>query len=179
MKEEWIHYLEECRQRLLRYVLVLGVTFAILAYFAKNIYHWLTLPLLAHLAKDASLIAISVPAPFLVPFKSAFAASVFLTVPYLCYQIWMFVAPALYQKEKRLVWLLLASSSLLFYLGVVFAYFVVLPLVFQFFIYVAPAGVEVKPDIGQYFSFTMRLFFAFGFCFEVPVVMLLLVWMGF
>ena len=162
----------------MRSLLIFGVVFGILSIFANKIYHLLTLPLLEHMAEGPALIATSVPAPFLVPFKSALMAALFITVPYLLYQLWMFIAPALYRNERKLLWLLLISSSLLFYFGTAFAYFIVLPLVFKFFIYIAPVGVEVKPDISQYFSFTLKIFFAFGLSFELPVAILLLVWSG-
>ncbi len=169
-----VSYLIELRRRLILYLLVLGVVFAGLAYFANDVYHIFAIPLLKHLPEGPGLIAISVPAPFLVPFKSALVASIFITIPYLLYQVWCFVAPGLYRQERKLVWLLLITSSILFYCGALFAYFIVLPLVFKFFIAVAPAGVEVQPDIAQYFSFLMRLLLAFGFSFELPVLVVLL-----
>ena len=174
LMSDMLAYLIELRRRLIRYLLVLGVVFAVLAYFANDVYHLLAVPLLKHLPEGPGLIAIAVPAPFLIPFKSALVASIFITIPYFLYQLWCFIAPGLYRQERKLLWLLLLTSSALFYLGTLFAYFVVLPLVFQFFIAVAPAGVEVKPDIAQYFSFLMRLFLAFGFSFELPVAIVLL-----
>jgi len=169
-----VSYLIELRRRLMHYLLVLGIVFAVLAYFSNDVYHILALPLLRLLPAGPGLIAISVPAPFLVPFKSALVASIFITIPYLLYQLWHFIAPGLYRQERKLAWLLLFTSSILFYGGVLFSYFVVLPLVFQFFIAVAPVGVEVKPDIAQYFSFLMRMFLAFGFSFELPIAIVLL-----
>jgi len=169
-----LSYLIELRRRLIQYLLVLGIVFAALAYFANDVYHLLTIPLLQHLPEGPGLIAISVPAPFLVPFKSALVASVFITAPYLLYQLWRFVVPGLYRHERQFVWLLLLTSSILFYIGTSFAYFVVLPLVFKFFIAVAPAGVEVQPDIAQYFSFFIRMLLAFGFSFELPILIVLL-----
>jgi len=160
MKESLAHLIE-LRQRLIHYLWVMGVVFAVFAFFSKAIYHLLTLPLLGHVAGGVGLIAISVPAPFLVPLKSALFLSIFVTVPYLFYQIWAFVAPALYQRERKLLWALLGSSSVLFYGGVAFAYFLVLPLVLQFFVAMAPVGVTVKPGMSEYFSFSVRLFFAF------------------
>jgi len=167
-------YLIELRRRLIQYLLVLGVVFAVFAYFANDIYHLFAMPLLKHLPEGPGLIAIAVPAPFLVPFKSALVASVFITMPYLMYQLWRFVVPGLYQRERRLVWILLLVSSFLFYAGAMFAYFIVLPVVLKFFMSVAPAGVEVKPDIAQYFGFLMRMMLAFGFSFELPVLIVLL-----
>lgn len=177
MKESIAHLIE-LRQRLIRYLSVMGVVFAVFAFFSKSIYHLLTLPLLGHVAGGVGLIAISVPAPFLVPLKSALFLSIFVTVPYLFYQVWAFIAPALYQRERKLLWALLGSSSVLFYGGVAFAYFLVLPWVLQFFVAMAPVGVTVKPGMSEYFSFSVRLFFAFGFSFELPVLIVLLDAMG-
>ena len=175
---ESIQFLLEIRTRLLRYFLVLLGVAVPAIYFAKYIYHWLALPLIQHMQHGPGLIAIGVPAPLVIPIKAALAFSFFVTTPYLLFQLWRFIAPGLYQHERRFVWPLLATSVVLFYLGIIFAYFVVLPLVFQFFLLIAPAGIEVKPDISQYFSFTLRLFFAFGFAFELPVAIVLLVWSG-
>ena len=143
---ESIAYLIELRQRLLHYFLVLGVVFIVLALFANHVYRVLTLPLLHHIANNAALIAISVPAPFLVPLKSALIVSVFITMPYLLYQLWCFIVPGLYRQERKLLWGLLFSSILLFYLGVAFAYTIVLPLVFQFFIAIAINIMETKAN---------------------------------
>lgn len=170
---ESIAHLIVLRQSLLRYLLVLGVVFIALAFFANDVYHVLTLPLLHHI-KGLGLIATQVPAPFLVPLKSALVVSIFVTMPYFLYQLWRFVAPALYRQERRLLWGFLFSTSFLFYIGAAFAYFVVMPLVFQFLLAVAPTGVEVKPDMSQYFSFVVHLFLAFGFSFELPVLIVLL-----
>lgn len=173
-----LHLLTELRSRVLKSLLVLGVVFVIAALFANHVYAWLAFPLLKQLAHGPGLIATKVPAPFLIPIKSALVLSVFITIPYLLSQLWQFVAPALYAHERRLAHALLLTSVVLFYLGVCFAYFFVLPLVFKFFIAVAPSGVEVKPDITEYFSFVMRLFFAFGFAFEVPIAIVILVASG-
>lgn len=174
-----LSYLLELRTRILRYCLVWLVVFIILAFFAKEIYQFLALPLMAAMPQGGSLIATAVATPFLVPFKSALVCSFFITVPYFFYQLWGFVAPALYKREKHLMWGLLCTSTILFYIGVLFAYLIVLPIVFKFFIYIAPAGVEVKPDINEYFSFIVRLFVAFGLAFELPVAIVLLVFSEF
>jgi len=179
LDEGTIQYLIELRKRLLQCVFVVGVVLCVFAFYANSIYHLLALPLLKGLPAGGGLIATSVPAPFLVPFKSAFFAAIYVTVPYWLYHVWMFVAPALYRRERRLVWPLLLSSSLLFYVGTLFAYFAVLPLVFHFFIQVAPVGVEVKPDIGKYFDFIVQLLLAFGLSFELPIAILLVTWSGF
>jgi len=173
-----VRYLLELRKRLLRVLIVVSIVFGGLAFFANQIYELLTIPLIQHFSANQGLIATSIPAPFLVPFKSVMMVTIFIVAPYLLYQLWGFIAPALYKDERKFTWLLLLSSVILFYLGIMFAYFLVLPMVFKFFIYVAPASVEVRPDIGQYLSFIMRMFFAFGFCFEVPIAVVLLVATG-
>lgn len=176
--EEVVSHLIELRKRLLRSVIVLGAVFIVASFFANNIYEVLALPLLQHFTEGKGLIATSVPAPFLVPFKAALMFSFVATIPYLLFQIWQFIAPGLYKHERQFTWMLIFSSSFLFYAGALFAYFVVLPIVFKFFIYIAPAGVEVKPDINLYFGFVMKMFVAFGVSFEIPVVTLLLVRTG-
>lgn len=173
--EDSIPYLIELRKRLLRALAVLLAVFIIASFFANNIYHYLALPLLQHFSGKDGLIATAVSAPLLVPFKSALMLSLFITIPYLLLQVWQFVAPALYKQEKRFLWLTLFSTSILFYCGALFAYFVILPVVFKFFIYIAPQGVEVRPDINLYFSFIVTMFISFGLAFEIPIVIYLLV----
>ena len=121
------------------------------------------------------MIAIDVASPFFIPFKLVLILSIFLTIPYILYHLWKFVAPGLYEHEKKLVFPVLLSSSILFYLGAAFAYFVVFPLIFAFFVSIAPEGIAVMTDIGRYLDFVVTLFFAFGFAFEVPIVTILLV----
>jgi sec-independent protein translocase protein TatC len=133
---------------------------------------------MAHLPEDSSMIAIEVASPFLIPFKLTLFLALFLAIPFVLYQLWSFIAPGLYRHERRLVFPLLVSSTLLFYAGAAFAYFVVFPLVFAFFTSAAPEGVSVMTDISRYLDFVLTLFFAFGAAFEVPVVTVLLVWTG-
>ncbi len=171
-------HLLELRDRLLRAVLVVLVVFLALFPFGNDIYHFIAQPLMAVLPEGTSMIATQVASPFLTPFKLSLVAAVFLSMPYLLYQLWGFVAPGLYQHEKRLAMPLLASSVLLFYVGVAFAYFVVFPLVFRFLTGMAPEGVAVMTDISHYLDFVLTLFFAFGFAFEIPIATILLVWMG-
>ena len=121
------------------------------------------------------MIAIDVASPFFIPFKLVLILSVFISIPFLLYHLWMFTAPGLYEKEKKLVLPILISSSLLFYLGAAFAYFVVFPLLFGFFISIAPEGISVMTDLGRYLDFVITLFFAFGLAFEVPIVTIILV----
>lgn len=176
-EQGFLSHLVELRDRLLKALLAVGILFLCLFWFADDIYSLLAAPLLAHLP-NSNMIAIDVAAPFFIPFKLTLMLCVFLAIPWILYQVWAFVAPGLYTHEKRLVFPMLVSSTLLFYLGVAFAYFVVFPLVFGFFTSVAPEGVEVSTDIGRYLDFVITLFFAFGIAFEVPVATVLVVATG-
>ncbi len=178
-EQPFISHLVEMRDRLLRAVLVVLLIFLGLFTFANDLYTLLAAPLLVHLPDNASMIATEVASPFLTPLKLAFVGAVFLAMPVILYQFWAFVAPGLYSSERRLVLPLLISSTLLFYAGMAFAYFVVFPLVFGFFTATAPEGVAVMTDIGKYLDFVLKLFFAFGIAFEVPIATILLVWTGF
>lgn len=174
----FISHLIELRDRLLRVILCVLVVFLGLAAYANEIYSFLAGPLLQHLPENSTMIAIDVASPFLTPFKLTFIVAVFASVPVILYQFWAFVAPGLYKQEQRLILPLLIASSLLFYLGVAFAYFVVFPIVFGFLTASAPEGVAVMTDIAKYLDFVLALFFAFGLCFEVPVFTIVLVWTG-
>lgn len=174
----FISHLMELRDRLLRAIGAVLVIFLIAAPFANTLYEYLAAPLMAALPEGNTMISTEPHGPFFVPFKFAFAFAVVVAMPYLLYQLWSFVAPGLYDHEKRLVVPLLVSSSLLFYLGIVFAYYVVFPLIFAFFTSTAPDGVAVMTDINAYLSFVLKLFFAFGIAFEVPVATVLMVRMG-
>ena len=173
-----ISHLIELRQRLVKATLGIFVVFICLVPFANRIFEMLAAPLREVLPEGSSLITIGIPAPFLVPFKTTLFAALFLAMPIVLYQMWRFVAPGLYRKEKRFAVPLLLSSILLFYAGVAFAYFVVFRLVFAFFVGVTPESVVNMPDIGQYLSFVLTLCFAFGLAFEVPVATVILVWSG-
>ncbi len=173
-----VSHLVELRDRLLRALVAVLIVFLALVYFANDIYTFISAPLVAQLPEGASMIATDVASPFFTPIKLTLVVSVFIAVPVILYQLWAFVAPGLYQHEKKLVMPLLLSSSLLFYAGVAFAYFVVFPLVFGFFTSIAPANVEIATDIASYLDFILALFMAFGFAFEIPVAIILLVWMG-
>lgn len=170
-----ISHLVELRQRLIYSLLAVGIMFIVLFYFAAELYQLLALPLLQQLPDGQQLIATGVASPLFAPLKLSFALSILICLPFLFYQLWTFVAPGLYPNERQLFWPLLFSSVLLFYLGMVFAYFVVFPLIFGFFTAVAPAIVTVTPDISEYLNFTLKLFFAFGVAFEVPVATVLLI----
>ena len=175
----FVEHLVEMRNRLLRVVLVVAVLLLCLMPFANRLYALIAAPLLAEMPGGSSMIATQVASPFLTPFKLALVAAVLIAMPYILYQFWAFVAPGLYRHEKRLVFPLMASSSFLFYLGMAFAYFVVFPLMFAFFQAVAPQGVEIMTDISSYLDFVLKIFFAFGLAFEVPIVTVVLVWTGF
>ena len=171
-------YLIEFRRRVIRGLLAVFLVFFPLCYFAKELYTLLALPLLNHLPEGGQLIATNVAAPFLAPFKFALVISVFIVMPYLLQQLWSFIAPALYKDERRFYLPLLATSIILFYIGILFAYFIVFPLVFRFFISMTPQGVKVLPDITHYLEFALTLFFAFGLAFEVPVLTVILIKSG-
>mgnify|MGYP006161326755 FL=1 len=171
-------HLIELRNRLLRCVIAVIIVFACLAAFAQDIYHLLAQPLLAVLPENSSMIATDVAAPFFAPFKLTFIVAICGAIPYILLQVWQFIAPALYSREKRLMAPLVVSSTLLFYGGVAFAYFVVFPIIFGFFTSVAPEGVTVATDISNYLDFVLKLFFAFGLSFEIPIAILLMVWTG-
>jgi len=173
-----IAHLLELRNRLLRMILGILVVFVPLAFYAGEIFNLAAGPLLGQLPAGSSMIATEVASPFLTPFKMAMMLAVILSMPWLLYQAWAFVAPGLYKNERRLVLPLLASSVLLFYLGMAFAYFLVFPLVFGFFINIVPSEVMVMTDIRQYLDFVFGMFLAFGLAFELPVAIVLLVKAG-
>lgn len=176
--ESLLGHLIELRNRLLKSIVAIVIVFIGLAAFAQDIYHVLAQPLMAVLPENSSMIATDVAAPFFAPFKLTFIVAICLAIPYVLLQIWQFVAPALYQREKRLMAPLVISSTLLFYSGIAFAYFVVFPIIFGFFTSAAPEGVTVATDISNYLDFVLKLFFAFGLSFEIPIAILLLVWSG-
>ena len=171
-------HLIELRDRMLRIVLVVLAVFVALFPFANDLYTLLAEPLMAHLPSGSSMIATEVASPFLTPFKLTLIAAIFIGIPVILYQFWAFIAPGLYQHERRMIFPLVISSTFLFYAGMAFAYFVVFPLVFGFLVSVAPEGVSVMTDISKYLDFVLKLFFAFGVAFEVPIATILLVWMG-
>ena len=171
-------HLIEMRDRLIRCVITVLVVFLSLFYFANDLYSYLATPLLKHLPQGGSMIATEVASPFLTPVKLVLVLSIFISVPMILYQAWSFIAPGLYKHEKRLAMPLLVSSIVLFYVGMAFAYFVVFPLIFQFLTATAPQGVAVMTDISKYLDFVLKLFFAFGVAFEVPIATILLVLAG-
>ncbi|KAA8983616.1 MULTISPECIES: twin-arginine translocase subunit TatC [Gammaproteobacteria] len=173
-----VAHLVELRNRLLKAILAILVIFLALYPFANQLYAWLSGPLRAYLPEGSSMIATDVAAPFFAPLKLTLVLGTFLAMPVVLYQIWRFMAPGLYRHEKRIAFPLLASSILLFYLGAVFAYYVVFPLVFAFFTSVGPAEVTVMTDMSSYLSFVLKLLFAFGIAFEIPIAIMLMILSG-
>ena len=174
----FVEHLVELRDRLLRVVLTIVAVVLVAMPFANDLYGILAGPLTSQLPEGTSMIATQVASPFLTPFKMVLWMAVFLTIPVTLYQAWAFIAPGLYKHEKRLVMPLAITSTLLFYLGIAFAYFVVFPLVFPFLIGYAADGVTVATDINAYLDFVITIFFAFGIAFEVPIATIILCWTG-
>jgi sec-independent protein translocase protein TatC len=177
-EDTFISHLIEMRDRLLRAVIAVVIIFICLFPWAQDLYALLAKPLLAALPKGGQMIATEVTTPFFVPVKVTMMAAFLLALPWVFYQAWAFVAPGLYQHEKRIGVPLVIASVILFLLGMAFAYFLVFPVVFGFIVGVAPEGVAVMTDIGKYLDFVLTLFMAFGITFEVPVAVVLLVKMG-
>lgn len=171
-------HLLELRDRLLKIIGGVLLLFLPMTFFARDLYTFIATPLIALMPEGTSMIATEVASPFFAPIKLAAAVAFILSMPWTLWQIWAFVAPGLYKKEQRFVAPLMLSSTLLFYAGVAFAYFLVLPAVFGFLIGMAPEGISVMTDISQYLSFVLTLFIAFGFAFETPVAIVLLVGTG-
>ncbi len=174
----WLQHLVQFRNRLVKSVLFVLAVFVGLAYYANYIYAYLADPLLRYMPVGSQMIAIEVAAPFLIPFKLAFLTSLLVSVPYLLFQVWAFVAPGLHRHEKRQFIPLLLASTLLFYVGLAFAYFLVFPVIFGFMTTTAPRGVAMMTDIGHYLDFVISMLLAFGAVFEVPILTLLLVKSG-
>lgn len=177
-QDSLVSHLVELRDRLIK--VVVGVVVVVLALFpfANQLYSFMAEPLLKHLPAQSTMVAIDVASPFLTPFKLVMLAAVVVTIPWILYQVWAFVAPGLYKHERKWVLPLLASSSILFYIGMVFAYYVVFPLVFGFFTSTTPEGVSVMTDISRYLDFVTKMFIAFGAAFEVPVLTFVLIVTG-
>ena len=177
-KSSFLGHLQELRSRILKSLVVILVCFLSLIYFSNDIYLLLSEPLLSFLPSNSSMIATEVASPFLTPLKLTFYVSLLVSMPFLLNQIWRFIAPGMYTNEKSLSLLLMLSSLLLFYLGVLFTYFLVLPLVFGFFTGAAPEGVLIMTDISRYLDFVLSMMFAFSFAFEIPIFIFLLIWSG-
>ena len=171
-------HLIELRSRLIKSFVAIIFCFLSLVYFTNEVYQFLAEPLQKFLPENSSMIATEVASPFLTPLKLTFFVSLLVSMPYSLNQIWKFIAPGMYQNEKSLSFLVMLSSLLLFYAGIVFTYFLVLPLVFSFFTGSAPEGILVMTDISRYLDFVLSMMFAFSFAFEIPVFIFLLIWSG-
>ena len=147
-------------------------------YFAQDIYQYVAQPLLEVMPAGTQMIATDVASPFFTPFKLTIVLAIFIAMPYILFQLWSFIAPGLYQNEKRLIAPLMFGSTLLFYSGIAFAYYIVFPVAFTFFSSVAPDGVTIATDISSYLDFVLKLFFAFGAAFEIPIAIILMCWTG-
>jgi len=177
-KETFISHLIELRNRLMYSLAAVLIIFIPLAVFANDLYEYFAAPLMAVLPEGSTMISTEPHGPFFVPFKLSFAVAVAIAVPFLLYQLWAFVAPGLYDNERALAFPIITSSTVLFYLGIAFAYYAVFPIIFLFFTSTAPEGVAVMTDINAYFSFCLKLFFAFGIAFEVPIATVIMVRTG-
>jgi sec-independent protein translocase protein TatC len=173
-----VSHLLELRDRLLRSVIAVAVCFVPLAFFQNELFTLVAKPLIDQLPEGTSLIATSVVSPFMAPLKLSIMLALFIAMPYVLYQIWGFVAPGLYKRERRFALPLIVSSIALFYTGVAFAYYVVFPLMFKFLASTTPIGVKMMTDIANYLDFVLLLFLAFGIAFEMPVAVVLLVATG-
>jgi sec-independent protein translocase protein TatC len=174
-----ISHLIELRSCILRSVICIFVVLLFLLPFANDLYSFIATPLIAKLPEGSSMIATQVISPFFAPFKLAIFCAVFFSAPYILYQAWSFITPGLYANEKKLVLPLLISSTLLFYIGILFAYYIVFPVLFAFLTKTAPEGIQIMTDINDYLNFIIKLFFAFGVSFEIPVATFLLIRSGF
>jgi len=176
--QPFMAHLIEFRDRLLRAIASVALIFFGLFSFSNELYLYVSEPLRQYLPDSSTMIATDVTSPFLTPFKLTLVLSLFAAMPYVLYQVWAFVAPGLYKREKKIVIPLFCSSVILFYAGMAFAYYVVFPLVFMFFTSVGPEGVSIMTDIRSYLDFVLKLFFAFGISFEIPIAVVILSWMG-
>ncbi|HXY21064.1 MAG TPA: twin-arginine translocase subunit TatC [Burkholderiaceae bacterium] len=177
-EEGFLSHLVELRTRLVRAALSVLVVFLALWPFMRHIFDLLSRPMISALPQGAKLLATGVITPFLVPLKVTLFAAFLLALPFVLYQAWAFIAPGLYQHEKRLALPVLVSSVAMFFAGIAYCYFVVFGVVFRFIAGFAPENVNVAPDIEQYFDFVIRMFIAFGLAFEVPIAVMLLVRLG-
>jgi sec-independent protein translocase protein TatC len=170
-------HLLELRSRLMKAVFAIVIVLIGLTPFSQRVFEYVSDPI-RRVVPGGKLIVTKVASPFLTPFKTTFFVALFIAMPYLLFQVWQFVAPGLYRREKRFAMPLLVSSILLFYIGIAFAYFVVFQVMFTFFARVTPEGVAMTPDIDAYLDFVLEMFLAFGLVFEVPIATLMLVWSG-
>ncbi len=171
-------HLLELRSRLLKAIAAIAVVFLALTPFTQRVFEVVSAPLIAVLPEGSQMIATDVASPFVTPVKTTLFVALFIAMPIVIFQVWQFVAPGLYKKEKKFAIPLLVSSIVLFYTGIAFAYFVVFRLMFSFFARVVPGGVTMAPDISSYLSFVLGIFLAFGLAFEVPIATVMLIWSG-
>ncbi len=174
-KNSLTSHLLELRNRLLIIISSILVCAVLLSPFANIIYSFLSQPLLNSLPEGSTMIAVDVASPFLAPFKLVILLAVAITFPISIYNFWAFIAPGLYSKEKKFLAPILISSAVLFYLGIIFAYYIVFPLIFTFFTSIAPTGVQIATDISSFLNFVIKIFFAFGLAFEVPIITLVVI----
>lgn len=173
-----VAHLTELRKRLLTCFLAILLIFLGLFYFANDIYTFVSKPLQDLMPEGTTMIATEVASPFLTPFKLTLVTAIFLSMPVILFQLWGFISPGMYQHEKKIAAPILFSSIALFYGGVAFAYYAVFPLIFSFFAHIGPEGVAIMTDINRYLDFVLKLFFAFGFAFEIPIAIILMIWTG-
>lgn len=176
--QSFLAHIVELRNRLIRCIVVVLVIFIGLFAFSNDLYLYISEPLRAQLSETSTMIATDVASPFLTPFKLTLVLSFFAAMPFILYQVWAFTAPGLYKKEKIIMLPLFFSSVFLFYGGMAFAYYAAFPLVFLFFTSIGPEGVAVMTDIRSYLDFVLKLFFAFGLSFEIPIAVVILSWVG-
>ena len=175
----FVQHLLELRDRLLKMLVTVAGFLLVLMPFANSLFSVLAQPLQRFLPEGTQMIAIEITTPFLTPFKFTMVVSIFLAMPVILYHLWAFIAPGLYQQEKKLIFPLLISSTVLFYLGMLFAYYIVFPVIFKFMVGMTPEGVSMMTDIDKYLDFVLKMLFAFGLSFQVPVAILVFVWMDF
>jgi len=173
-----IDHLKELRTRTIRCCISIILCFLPLIYYSNTIYQFVSSPLQALLPGQSSMIATEVASPFFAPIKLTFFVSLLISIPYILYQVWGFISPAMYKNEKRFAYTILFSSIALFYIGIMFSYLLVFPLIFNFFTSVAPEGILIMTDINSYLDFVLKMFIAFSFSFEIPIIILMLTWAG-
>ena len=176
--QPFLEHIIEFRDRALKSILSVLIIFSGLFSFSNELYLYVSEPIRAFIPESSGMIATEVASPFLTPFKLTLVISLFAAMPYILFQIWAFLAPGLYQREKKIAIPLFVSSVILFYTGMAFAYYVVFPLVFMFFASTVPDGITIMPDMRSYLNFALKLFFAFGVSFEIPIGVVILSWMG-
>lgn len=176
--QPFLEHIIEFRDRALKSILSVLIIFSGLFSFSNELYLYVSEPIRAFIPESSGMIATEVASPFLTPFKLTLVISLFAAMPYILFQIWAFLAPGLYQREKKIAIPLFVSSVVLFYTGMAFAYYIVFPLVFMFFASTVPDGITIMPDMRSYLNFALKLFFAFGVSFEIPIGVVILSWMG-